>query len=82
MVGIGGRVPNAHRDIRLGDVVISKPTATYGIVVQYDPGKTVPYRFEHIGSLNTPPMILLKALTKLRANHLSRNSKLCSYLFA
>jgi len=41
MVGIGGGVPcNGHgTDIRLGDVVVSKPTGSYGGVVQYDRGK-------------------------------------------
>ena len=41
MVGIGGGVPSANDDMRLGDVVVSKPTGTLGGVVQYDYGKTV-----------------------------------------
>ncbi|RDW64329.1 uncharacterized protein DSM5745_09740 [Aspergillus mulundensis] len=41
LVGIGGGVPNGDTDSRLGDVVVSKPTSTYGGVVQYDYGKTV-----------------------------------------
>lgn len=42
MVGIGGGVPFPH-DIRLGDVVISKPNAnaSNGGIVQYDFGKHV-----------------------------------------
>src|SRR4051812_368346 len=39
MVGIGGGVPSAEADIRLGDVVISQPHQTWGGVVQYDIGK-------------------------------------------
>ncbi|KAB8270025.1 purine and uridine phosphorylase [Aspergillus minisclerotigenes] len=43
-------------DIRLGDVVISKPTATSTGVIQYDYGKTLrDGRFQHTGSLNKPP---------------------------
>src|SRR6266516_7806846 len=41
MVGIGGGVPSQDNDIRLGDVVVSKPTETFGGVIQYDFGKTV-----------------------------------------
>lgn len=40
MVGVGGGVPSAETDIRLGDVVISQPYQQHGGVVQYDFGKT------------------------------------------
>src|ERR1700723_4215572 len=36
MVGIGGGVPSTNNDIRLGDIVVSKPTSGFGGVVQYD----------------------------------------------
>lgn len=36
MVGIGGGVPSATVDIRLGDIVVSKPTGVLPGVVQYD----------------------------------------------
>jgi len=42
LVGIGGGVPDEEEDgndIRLGDVVVSKPPASFGGVVQYDLGK-------------------------------------------
>jgi hypothetical protein len=43
-------------NIRLGDIIVSKPTSTFGGVVQYDYGKTVTKgRFERIGVLNKPP---------------------------
>src|SRR5947207_8819128 len=41
MVGIGGGVPSTANDIRLGDVVVSKPKGKFNGVVQYDFGKTV-----------------------------------------
>ncbi|KAB8237200.1 nucleoside phosphorylase domain-containing protein [Aspergillus alliaceus] len=41
MVGIGGGVPGKNADIRLGDIVISLPTAAHGGVIQYDYGKTL-----------------------------------------
>lgn len=47
----------------------------HGGVVQYDFGKTEPNGFTQTGSLNTPPTILLHALSKIRANHyMGRNS--------
>jgi nucleoside phosphorylase len=75
MVGIGGGVPSAESDIRLGDVVISQPHMQHGGVVQYDFGKTGPSGFIRTSYLNTLPTILLNALSKLRANHvIGRNS--------
>jgi nucleoside phosphorylase len=43
MFGVGGGVPNGcgTLDIRLGDVVVSKPHLQHGGVVQHDFGKTV-----------------------------------------
>jgi nucleoside phosphorylase len=39
MVGVGGGIPSAINDIRLGDIVISYPTGTCGGVLQHDMGK-------------------------------------------
>jgi len=73
MIGIRGRVPSEERDIRLGDVVVSKPTAAFGGVIQYDFGKTVQNgKFVRTGSLNKPPEVLLTALAKLEAIRISR----------
>jgi nucleoside phosphorylase len=75
MVGIGGGVLKAESDIRLGDVVISQPHMQHGGVVQYDFGKTALSGFLRTGFLNTPPTILLHALSKLQANHkIGRNN--------
>jgi nucleoside phosphorylase len=71
MVGIGGGVPSAESDIRLGDVVISQPHMQHGGVVQYDFGKTgTDGHFTRTGSLNAPPTVLLAALAKFRSNHI------------
>jgi nucleoside phosphorylase len=80
MVGIGGGVPSKEADIRLGDVVVSKPHKVYGGVVQYDSGKATPSGFERTGSLNTPPTILLNAVTNLRAKHIRGRGRLGEYL--
>ena len=82
MVGIGGGVPSKGHDIRLGDVVVSKPSGQFGGVVQYDFGKTVTGgEFEWTGSLNAPPLILLNAIFTLIARHeLRRNTKFTDML--
>ena len=80
MVGIGGGVPSAEADIRLGDIVISQPHLNHGGVIQYDFGKATPSGFQRTGSLNSPPTILLGAVNKLRSNHLRRKTKLVEYI--
>lgn len=79
MVGIGGGVPTPEADIRLGDVVVSRPEKIHGGVVQYDFRKATPSGFKRTGFLNTPPAILLNALAKLRANYLREKSRLPEY---
>lgn len=70
LVGIGGGVPTKDVDIRLGDVVVSKPTGSYSGVVQYDYGKTVSGgRFQQTGMLNQPPTVLLTSLSELQSDH-------------
>ncbi|PGH01143.1 hypothetical protein AJ79_08014 [Helicocarpus griseus UAMH5409] len=77
MVGIGGGAPSKENDIRLGDVVVSKPTRDFGGVIQYDYGKTIQEgQFERTGVLNKPPTILLTALSRLRAAHESGPSRI------
>lgn len=81
MVGIGGGVPNEDADIRLGDVVVSKPTSTHGGVVQFDYGKALNGgEFQRTGMLSHPPQILLTALSKLQANHITGRSRFMDFL--
>jgi nucleoside phosphorylase len=81
MVGIGGGVPSQENDIRLGDVVVSQPTKTFGGVIQYDFGKTVQEgKFERTGTLNRPPDVLLRAVASLQAKHLMEEPALSTYL--
>ncbi|OJJ85924.1 uncharacterized protein ASPGLDRAFT_65124 [Aspergillus glaucus CBS 516.65] len=70
MVGVGGGIPSADHDIRLGDIVISYPTGTCGGVVQYDMGK-VGNEFCRTGSLNSPSRSLLTAVNSMRAAELT-----------
>jgi nucleoside phosphorylase len=80
MVGIGGGVPSEEADIRLGDVVVSKPHKVHGGVVQYDLGKATPSGFERTGALSKPPTVLLNAVAKLQANQLRGRGMLLEYL--
>src|SRR4051812_12875675 len=79
LVGIGGGVPGEGNedDIRLGDVVVSQPTDTFGGVVQYDLGKRlVNGRFERTGQLNKPPAVLSANVQKLQGQHLREGSQI------
>ncbi|KAF6827474.1 phosphorylase superfamily protein [Colletotrichum plurivorum] len=75
MVGIGGGVPSAEVDVRLGDVVVGQPHNIHGGVVQYDMGKTTPTGFARTGMLNTPPQLLLAAVARVRANEFRGRSR-------
>ncbi|KAI0104255.1 nucleoside phosphorylase domain-containing protein [Nemania sp. FL0031] len=73
LVGIGGGAPCS------GDVVVSKPIAKSGGVIQYDFGKTIENgKFIQTGSLNKPPAALLSALSnfdsecQLKGNSLTK----------
>jgi nucleoside phosphorylase len=82
MVGIGGGVPSAV-DVRLGDVVVSKPGLNDGGVVQYDFGKTTSGGiFEKTGSLPPPPPALLSAISRLAAIHGNFGSEIPEFLKA
>ena len=78
MVGIGGGVPSDEIDIRLGDVVVSTPEGTFGGVVQYDFGKTVEDGFIRTGSSNKPPVLLLNAVSSLRAKQITEDVNLAT----
>ncbi|KAJ5758753.1 hypothetical protein N7520_005909 [Penicillium odoratum] len=82
MVGIAGGIPHpSTTDIRLGDIVVSKPTGSTGGVIQYDYGKTqISGRFHRTGCLNKPPAELLAALATLESDHLLSPSSIPVHL--
>lgn len=81
MVGIGGGVPGSKADIRLGDIVVSQPTATSGGVIQYDLGKELrDGQFKPSGMLNRPPKSLLPALATLQTRHLMEGSRIVEFV--
>ncbi|KAL7788093.1 hypothetical protein V8C43DRAFT_316755 [Trichoderma afarasin] len=67
LVGIGGGVP-VETDkgiIRLGHVVVSKPTGEHSGAIQYDHGKAIDGFIERTGSLMPPPTAFLNAAQAL-----------------
>lgn len=66
MVGVGGGIPSAVNDIRLGDVVVSTPNGQNGGVIQYDLGKEEEGGFRRVGHLNEPPTLLQTAINTMR----------------
>jgi len=91
IVGIGGGVPSPQNDIRLGDIVVSQPTAQDGGVIQYDRGRNEGGtqeendqeggRFVRTGSLNCPPPKIRAAISILQAkHHFSGSRKFVDYL--
>jgi nucleoside phosphorylase len=65
----GGGAPTENADIRLGDVAVSVPTGRHNGVVQHDYGKTIANgEFEYTSILNTPPSLLLRAISRLQAD--------------
>ncbi|PGH34629.1 hypothetical protein GX50_02519 [[Emmonsia] crescens] len=81
LVGIGGGIPGQNNDIRLGDVVISKPTANFGGVVQFDMGKMYPNGlFERTGALKKPPALLMASVQKLESQHIKIGTQITFYM--
>lgn len=81
MVGIGAAIPREGRDIRLGDVAVSSPDGKSGGVVQYDLGKALKDgEFRRKGSLNSPPVLLRNAVSKIQTEHRKMDSKIPMYL--
>ncbi|KAF3226398.1 hypothetical protein TWF191_004660 [Orbilia oligospora] len=81
MIGVGGGVPSRLHDIRLGDVVVSKPRGTSSGVIQYDYGKAVENgQLIMDGSLDKPPKTLLTAMSSLEADHLRRGNGISGHI--
>ena len=77
MVGIGGGALSDKHDIRLGDIVVGCLVKKEGGVVLYNFGKAIQdQEFERIGSLNSPPMVLLTALNKLSVHYERKGSRI------
>jgi nucleoside phosphorylase len=81
MVGIGGGIPSSDHDIRLGDIVVSRPNGSCGGVVQHDMGKIGQGgKIQRTGSLNNPPRSLLTALSQRKSAELYKDPLYPSYV--
>ncbi|KPM34576.1 hypothetical protein AK830_g11997 [Neonectria ditissima] len=80
LVGVGGGVPTKANDVRLGDVVISKPQDGHGGVVKIDSGKATPTGFQSNGHLDKPQAALLNAVSSLQAQHMRGRAALFMFL--
>ncbi|KAK4497802.1 hypothetical protein PRZ48_010456 [Zasmidium cellare] len=69
LVGIGAGVPRPEHDVRLGDIVVSRPLGTTGGVIQYDLVKAKATGSELAGHLAAPPAALQKAAMSLASQH-------------
>jgi nucleoside phosphorylase len=79
LVSISGGIPSGKLDIRLGDVIVGVPSSSNinRGVIQYDLGKAGQgNKFERTSMLNSPPQILLTAISKLRAIHQMEDTQL------
>ncbi|KAI9866890.1 MAG: hypothetical protein M1813_000832 [Trichoglossum hirsutum] len=79
LVGIAGGVPD-EKDIRLGDVVVSKGDGTSGGVVAHDRGKETPTGFKSRSFLNGVPEVLRNALSELESRLMDQDSKITAYI--
>jgi nucleoside phosphorylase len=81
MVGIAGGVPGTKEDIRLGDVVVSKSTAGWLGVVQYDlNGERMGDQFLRGRALDQPTPLLLTAMGKAETAAIFDESKTPWYI--
>ena len=81
MVGVGAGVPETKEDVRLGDIVVSRPTASRPGILQYDFGKKYAEdRFVSTGALNKPSTLLLTAAGKVETNSILGESQIPSHI--
>jgi nucleoside phosphorylase len=80
LVGIGGGVPSATNDVRLGDVVVGIPSGIHGGVVQYNLGKETTTGFERKGFLQAPPRHWRDAIVEMNSDHRVKKNRISEYL--
>ncbi|CAG8189942.1 unnamed protein product [Penicillium salamii] len=81
LVGIGGGAPSATNDIRLGDVVVSKPVGENVGVLQYDMVKTLENGSIQLnGHLQPSPRFLRSVSSLMQSDPSISNSSLEPYL--
>ncbi|KIM96568.1 hypothetical protein OIDMADRAFT_132294, partial [Oidiodendron maius Zn] len=79
LVGIAGGVPD-KKDVRLGDVIISKGDGVSGGVVAHDRGKVTETGFQTRPFLNGVPEVLRNAFNELASRHMDQDNKIAEYI--
>ena len=79
LVGIAGGVPD-RKDVRLGDVVVSKGDGLSGGVIVHDRGKVISGGFESRPFLNGVPEVLRNAINELESRLMDQDSKISKYI--
>ncbi|KAJ6264401.1 hypothetical protein Dda_0547 [Drechslerella dactyloides] len=79
-VGIGGGAPSGNHDIRLGDVVVSKPSGQHNGIVQYDLGKQTEDGFTSKGILVPQPSALVLVVDAMISNQRANRTNVNQYL--
>ncbi|KAK6516721.1 hypothetical protein TWF506_006613 [Arthrobotrys conoides] len=83
LVGVGGGAPtpnNPRKDIRLGDVVVSRPEGSNGGVFQFDMGKQVDEEYKIQSHLNKPPGLLIQATKVVSSNQKLKRGEMNDYI--
>ncbi|KAK3671637.1 hypothetical protein LTR78_008560 [Recurvomyces mirabilis] len=80
MVGIGGGAPNTKNSIALGDIVVSKPTATRPGLMLYDSRTSSDDQFTSTQALKKPSNLLLTAAGKAETNSILGESQIPRYI--
>ena len=81
MIDIDGTVSSSNYDICLDDVVVSESTRASEGVVQYDREKMISEgKFQRTESLNSSSIMLLTALSRLKAKHERSDNGISQFL--
>lgn len=82
LVGIGGAIsrPEQGYDVRLGDIIVSKPSGIHGGVIQYDIVKATAGGWDRKDCLGLAPQVLLNAVTHIEAEHTVDDSRISEFL--
>ncbi|KAF3903113.1 hypothetical protein ABW21_db0204588 [Orbilia brochopaga] len=79
-VGIGGGIPSDKHDIRLGDVVVSKPSGQHNGIVQYDLGKSTKDGFQLKATLVPQLSALVLVVDAMISDHRANRAKVKDFL--
>ncbi|OKL59155.1 hypothetical protein UA08_05962 [Talaromyces atroroseus] len=82
MIGIGGGVPSTKEDVRLGDIVVSKPTGAWPGLIQYDCKREecAEDQSYSVKTLNQLSTLFLTAMRKVETNNILGETQIPRYI--